>query len=90
MPEAEAKVLEFLSELQAVRRAHDILPELIANFDESGLFFDQIPSYTCEKKEIKHSGLKCPNFYKKKMTVGLAISAAGDIDLVSSRSPWLN
>ena len=76
--ELENDVMLSLKEVQAIRREHEIPPELILNFDETAVYFDQLPVYTYDKKGIKHPPLKCSNLSKKRLTAGLGIAATGE------------
>jgi len=76
--EAEESVLDFLQEVREIRAKEDIPPELILNFDEMGVFYDMIPSYTYDLLGTKHPGIKTSKLQKKRITVGLTITAAGD------------
>jgi len=76
--ELEKDVLGFLSEIHKLRKDLDIPPEMIFNFDEVAVFYDQIPSYTYEKKGSAHPLLKVSQLHKKRLTVGLTISSSGE------------
>ena len=76
--EVQESILEFLEEIHQIRRNENICPEMIINFDEMAVFFDMIPSHTYEKANIKHPALKTSQIQKKRCTVGLAITAAGE------------
>ena len=76
--ELERDVKEFLKEIKTLREQYNIPNELIINFDETGIFFDQIPTYTYEKIGIKHPSIKASSFVKKRMTAGLGITAIGE------------
>jgi len=76
--EVELDVLEFLSEVYEMRKNNDIPLELILNFDETAIFFDQLPSYTYEQKGTSHPMLKTSKVQKKRLTAGLTITATGE------------
>jgi len=76
--ELEKDVLRFLSEIHKLRKDLDIPSEMIFNFDEVAVFYDQIPSYTYEKKGSAHPLLKVSQLHKKRLTVGLTISSSGE------------
>ena len=76
--ELENDVLDFLSELHKLRKALDIPPENILNFDEMALYYDQIPAYTYDKKGTGHPLLKLSKLQKKRLTVGLTITSSGE------------
>jgi len=42
--EVEEDILKFLQEVHELRREHNIPPELMLNFDETRIMFDQIPA----------------------------------------------
>jgi len=76
--ELENDVIDFLSEVHKIRKDLDIPLENILNFDEMALYYDQIPSYSYDKKGIAHPLLKVSKLHKKRITVGLTITATGE------------
>jgi len=74
----ENDVLDFLSEIHKLRKENEIPPENILNFDEMAIFYDQIPSYTYDKKGTSHPLLKVSQLQKKRLTAGLTISSSGE------------
>ena len=58
-------IAKFLSNLFNMREIYKYPPELIINFDETGIFFDTIPSYCYEKRGINRIEVKTSNLQKK-------------------------
>ena len=73
----EPSIANFMLQLHNLRLEHEYPLELIINFDETPMFFDMIPSYSYEQKGVKRVEVKASNLEKKRLTAGLAISAAG-------------
>ena len=60
--------MDFIVDIQDLRRAESIPPELIINLDETALYFDRLPLYTYELRCVKHPSLKVSNMSKKRIT----------------------
>jgi len=74
----ENDVLSFLNEVHQLRIQLDIPPEMILNFDETAIFYDQLPTYSYFKVGEKHPAIKVSNVQKKRLTAGLCITASGE------------
>ena len=68
----------FLCELRELRKKENIPLELIINFDETAIFFDQLPSYTYDQIGTSHPTIKTSKVLKKRLTAGLAITSMGE------------
>ena len=76
--DCQQEILTFLEDIHLLRQANDVSSDLIVNIDETAVYFDNIPSYSYEIKEVKHLGVKVSETYKKRLTACLGITALGE------------
>jgi hypothetical protein len=70
-------IAKFVSTIQDMREQNAYPLELIINFDETPVFFDSIPNYSYVERGIRRVEVKTASLQKKRVTLGLGISAAG-------------
>jgi len=69
--ELKNDVIDFLCELRELRKKENIPLELIINFDETAIFFDQLPSYTYDQIGTSHPTIKTSKVSKKDLQLVL-------------------
>ena len=75
----ETKLEKFISNVKVLRETHKFPNSLIINMDETPVYFDMPASTTVNKKGCREVRIRSTGAEKRRFTVILACTAAGDM-----------